>query len=213
MQYFLPSPPSTRTGSGGFSREWLVRSVCIFGTQHDHRCLRPVRVLFDPQMKTHEVPPCRTLSVDLNFANAPKDLITTFVDCLARLPNLRTLEIFSTTHFGPITRGLKLKSARFPGIRELRISDATVKFVGSCPNVESVIVTDGFSRDGASILSSYGKELRKLERVIGVNECYVREGELRHSCRRHRFIDGISQSCARLPRTPGDMHQAYSWNV
>lgn len=121
----------------------------------------------------------RALSVDLNFMDSPKDLMTKFIDCLVRLPNLRTLEIFSTTHLGPITRGLKRKCAQFPSIRELGISNSTVKFVGSCPNVESIIVTDGLSWDGAPILSSYGKGLGKLRRVVGINECYVRQGELR----------------------------------
>jgi len=117
----------------------------------------------------------QALSVDLNFTDSPKDLMTKFVDCLVRLPNLKTLEIFGTTHLGPITKGLKRKCARFPGISELGISNATVKFVGSCPNVETIIATDGLSWDGAPILSSYGKTLEKLRRVVGINECYVRQ--------------------------------------
>ena len=62
---------------------------------------------------------------------------------------------------------------------DLRFMNATVKFDGNCPNVKSVIVTDGLSRDGAPALSSYGKELGRLKCVVGVNECHVREGELR----------------------------------
>ena len=88
--------------------------------------------------------------------------MTVFVDCLVQLPNLRTLEIFSTSHIGPITRGLKRKCARFPSIRELGISNMSAKFVGSCPNVESVTAAGGLCYDGATLLSSYGKELKKL---------------------------------------------------
>lgn len=203
MQCFLPSPPNARARPGNLGREWFVRSVCVFDAQPDHLCLCPVRVLFDLQIKTHEVPLYSALSVDLRFMNAPKDLMTVFVDCLVRLPNLRTLEIFSTSHLDPITRGLKRKCARFPSIRELGISNATMKFVGSCPNVESVIVTDGLSGDGAPILSSYGKELGKLKRVVGVNECYVREGELKDILvgDTYRFVDGISRKLYKVART------------
>jgi hypothetical protein len=129
--------------------------------------------------KTHELSLCRALSVDLRFTDAPKDLMTKFVDCLVRLPNLRTLEIFSASHISLVTRGLKRKCARFTSIRELWISNILAKFVGSCPNVESVIVTDGLSRDGAKTLSSYGKELKRLKRVVGVYSDQVWQGELR----------------------------------
>jgi len=128
--------------------------------------------------ETQEVPLCRTLSVDLQFRNAPKDLMTKFVDCLVRLPNLRTLEVFGASHVGPITKGLKRKCARFPSVRELWISDKIVKFFGSCPNVESLITQDGLSWESIGILSSHRKELGHLKRVIGVNEYYVRQGKL-----------------------------------
>ena len=179
----------------------------ISDTQSDHRRLRPVCVLFYPRIKTHEVSLCRVLSVDLNFRNAPKDLMAKFVDCLVRLPNLRILEVFSATHTGPITKGLKRKCARFPSIRELGISNTTVKFVGSCPNVESIIIKDGLSWNGAPVLSSYGKELGKLRRIIGITDYYVRHGELRdilvgdiHS------MTVRSGSCTRLPGPSGDLH-------
>jgi len=105
--------------------------------------------------------------------------MTVFIDCLIRLPNLRTLEIFSTSHIGPITKGLKRKSARFPSIRELEVSNALAKFVGCCPNVESVSYADGLSWDGATLLCSYGKELKKLKRVLGVSEGCTWLGELK----------------------------------
>jgi len=128
--------------------------------------------------ETQEVPLCRTLSVDLQFRDAPKDLMTKFVECLVRLPNLRTLEVFGASHVGPITKGLKRKCVRFPSVRELWISDKMVKFVGSCPNVESLITQDGLSWDSIGMLSSYRKELGHLKRVIGMNGCYVRQGKL-----------------------------------
>ncbi|KAF9782927.1 hypothetical protein BJ322DRAFT_182548 [Thelephora terrestris] len=115
-----------------------------------------------------------TLSVDLYFKHAPKDLMSKFIDCLVRLPNLRTLEVFSTSHLSPIPRGLKRKSAKFPSVRELAIGDRTAKFIGSCPNVETVTAPIQLSLGGANVLSSYGKELEKLKRVVGVSEDGVR---------------------------------------
>lgn len=127
--------------------------------------------------QTHAVFFTRTLSVDLYFKYAPKDLMSKFIDCLVRLPNLKTLEVFSTSHIGPITRGVRRKSARFPSIRELAISNRTAKLVGCCPNVETVTAPDQLSLDGATILSSHGKELGKLRRVVGVAEESVQQGE------------------------------------
>lgn len=154
-------------------------------------CLCPVRAFFYPQTKTQEVLLCRVLSVDLKFRAAPKDLMTKFVDCLVRLPNLRTLEVFTASHIGPITRGLKRKCAQFTSVRELWISDKTVKFIGSCPNVESIIAPYGLSWDSNQVLCSYtGQGLGKLKRLVGVNKCHVGQGELRR-IRRHQFIDGM----------------------
>ena len=70
------------------------------------------------------------------------------------------------------------------------------------------------SRDGAQILSSYGKKLEKLERVVGVNECCVREGELRHILFGDTgSLTAYHESCTRLSGPPGDMYQAYNWGV
>jgi hypothetical protein len=104
-----------------------------------------------------------------------------FIDCLVRLPNLRTLEVFSTSHLSPITKGLKRKSARFSSVRELAISNRTAKFIGCCPNVETVTAPDQLSLGGATVLSSYGKGLEKLKRVVGVAEDSVRLGKLEYA--------------------------------
>ena len=130
---------------------------------------------------THEVSPCRALSVDLCFQDAPKDLMTKFVDCLVQLPNLRTLEMFSASHIRPVTRGLKRKCAWFPSVRELTIGNSLVKFIKNCPNVESVTLSGAFDSGGAQILGSYGKELKKLKRVAGVHVDYVSLGESRNT--------------------------------
>jgi hypothetical protein len=129
--------------------------------------------------------------------DAPKDLMTKFVDCLVQLPNLRTLEIFGVSQ--PITELLQ-KRARFPGIRELWISEPLAEFVGSCPNVESVTFTDGLSWDGTEILSSQGK---KLKRVAGVHQGYVWQGELRDTFRSEAdtqwgYITEVVQGCPDL---------------
>ena len=160
---------------------------------------------------THEVPLRRALSADLRFTRAPKDLMTKFVNCLVQLPNLRTLEILSSTHIGPITRALKRKCARFPNIRELGISNNSAKFVGSCPNVEAVTATGGLSLVGAKILSSYGKGLERLKRVVGVEEGCVQLGRLRCTLvGGTRSLTVHCGSCAGPPGPPGDLYQGYN---
>jgi len=116
--------------------------------------------------------------VDLQFAGAPKDLMTKFVDCLVQLPNLRTLDIFGTSSIDPMKQGLKRECARFLSIRELWIGDMLGTFVGSCPNVESVTAVGGLSWD-VGVLCLQAKELKRLKRVAGVHKLHVLRGELR----------------------------------
>ena len=115
--------------------------------------------------------------MDLQLKYAPKDLMSKFIDCLIRLPNLRTLEVFSASHISPITRGLIRKSARFHTVRELVITNRTAKFIGNCPNVETVMAPDLLNLDGAAILISYKMVLKNLKRVIGIAEKCVSLGE------------------------------------
>ncbi|KAF9782926.1 hypothetical protein BJ322DRAFT_182478 [Thelephora terrestris] len=58
----------------------------------------------------------RIFPVDLSFFHAPEELVTKFVDCLVRLPNLKTLEILSAGSRAPISKALKRKYAVFPSI-------------------------------------------------------------------------------------------------
>ena len=102
-----------------------------------------------------------------------------FIGSLALLPNLKTLEVFSTDRNELFLGGLKQKSARFPSVRELGVSEATVKLVGNCPNVEGVIVRGVLFSGGAVLLGSHGKELRKLKRIAGVHEGAVGSGMLK----------------------------------
>jgi len=176
MLYLLPSREPKEEW------KWFVCPMRIFGSQSDRRCLCPVRVLFYSQWETHEVPLCRALSVDLQFSKTTKDLMTKFVKCLGRLPNLRTLEVSSTTAFAPVTRRLKRRCARFPSVLQLGISDTTVKFVRSCPNVESIAISDELSSDNIKVLGSYIRERSeksRFKRLIGVNKFDVHQGELR----------------------------------
>jgi len=111
----------------------------------------------------------QTISVDLCFEHSPEDLMRKFVDCLGQLHNLRTLEVFSTTQVEPITRELERGSSRFPSVRELVVCDSTAGFIRSCPNVETVTAPGRpYLENGATILGSCGKELKKLKRVVGV---------------------------------------------
>ena len=86
--------------------------------------------------------PYRAISADLWFANSGEDSATVFVDCLVRLPNLRTLDVLFTSRVNTVKQELKLGGARFSSIRGLLIGDELLEFIENCPNVESVMVRD-----------------------------------------------------------------------
>lgn len=155
---------------------------------------------------TNAEPYFRIISVDLRFDNSPKDLMRKFMNCLVRLCNLKTLEIFSTTHAAPIAR----RSARFPSIRELVITNSTVQFVRNCPNVEVVTVLDQLYVTGALILHSHRKGLKELKRVVGVVEGSVWLGETYSIIGSVYLPEVHHESCARLSEPPGDRHQGYN---
>jgi len=104
--------------------------------------------------------------------------MTMFVNVLAQLPNLRTLELLHVTHRGPITRALKRKSTKFPSIREISVCKYCTDFVKACPNLESVNYRDGFwdVSPGGS-LDFCGAGLKRIEGVMTYNSLAV-EGEL-----------------------------------
>jgi len=116
--------------------------------------------------------------VDLCLTNATKDFMSIFVDCLVRLPNLITLDVFNTGEISHVARGLERTCARFPNIRELWVHSLSVVFVGSCPNVESVTTT-GVYPPNVELLCAHGKKLKRLKRVAGVPKEYVQQGEIR----------------------------------
>ena len=116
--------------------------------------------------------------MDLSFKNAPKDLMTKFVDVLVRLPSLRTLELLAITHRSPVSRGLKRKCASFPSIREMTVCPMCPDFIRSCPNLESLTFRHGFGKRSIDALSSYGEELK---RVRGVDSFFVSGAECEFS--------------------------------
>ena len=171
----------------------------------------PVRVLSYPQIGTHEAPPYRTLSVDLYFTRAPEDLMAKFIDCLALLPNLKTLEVFSTTRDGLPPGVFRQKSTWSHAIRELTIDGTTMELVGRCPNVESVTVRGTLFPEGATLLGSYGKGLKKLRRIVEVHESAVKQGKLEDilvRCTRSLMVH--HGSCAGLSGPPRNLHRR--WN-
>lgn len=103
--------------------------------------------------------------------------MTIFIDCLVRLPNLTTLDVFNIDDVGRVVRGLERKCARFPNIRELWVDGASVVFVRSCPNVESVTAT-GLYLPNVGLLCTHGNNLKRLRRVAGVPKEYIHQGEL-----------------------------------
>jgi hypothetical protein len=104
--------------------------------------------------------------VDLRFKDAPNDLMKKFVDTLARLPNLRTLELLSVSHRTPVTTGLKRKCAQFPNIREMIVDPTYPDFIRSCPNLESLTFRRGLRSRSYVAINSYGAGLK---RVAGVD--------------------------------------------
>lgn len=104
-------------------------------------------------------------SVDLSFFHAPEELVTKFVDCLVRLPNLKTLEILSAGSRAPISKALKRKYAVFPSIRELRITPACHHFVRKCPNLDSLIFTSTMDTHAPSTICLHGGGLKRLAGV------------------------------------------------
>ena len=152
------------------------------------------------------------MSMDLNFESPPGDLPKKFVECLVLLPNLNTLEIFSTGHGELYLGGFRWGSIRFPGIRELEIDRMTMELVGRCPNVESVTVRRPFSSRGVAFLGSYGKGLKKLKRVVGVHEGTIKSGKLKDILAGGTCSLAIHHgSCAELFGPPGNWHQGCDW--
>ena len=104
----------------------------------------------------------RVLSVDLQFKDAPKDLMRKFVDTLVRLPNLRALELLNTSHRSPITAGLKRKCAKFPNIREMVVDSTYPDFIKSCPNLESLTFKNGLRARSGAAIKMYGAGLKRV---------------------------------------------------
>ena len=102
----------------------------------------------------------------LSFGDAPGDMMTTFVDVLVRLPNLRTLELLDVTHRDPITRALRRECARFPSIQEMTVCTTCPDFIKTCPNLESVTFRHGFERAATDALSLYGAGLKRVKGVV-----------------------------------------------
>jgi len=89
-----------------------------------------------------------------------------FIDCLVRLPNLKTLEILNVSSRAPILKALKWQHAIFPTIRELRITHQCHYFIRNCPNLENLTLTDGFDIHSSGTVRSHGMGLK---RIGGVN--------------------------------------------
>ena len=111
------------------------------------------------------------------FNDDPEDSIRKFIECLARLPNLKVLEIFPSSSDYSIERELKRRCAQFTSIRELRVEDSLMKFIRNCPNVESITILELPTE--MEKLISYGKELKKVKRFARVYNHDIRHGKLR----------------------------------
>ena len=123
--------------------------------------------------------------MDLDAHHFPKDLMTKFFDCLVLLPNLKTLEIFSTSHDGMFLE-VKGRSTQFPSVRELVGGERAMEFLWRCPNVERLTIR-GTPRDNA-LPASHGENLKQLRRIAGVREGVVGTGKLKDTFWLEAFI-------------------------
>ena len=86
-----------------------------------------------------------------------------FAECLAQLPNLKTLEILSVdSQTRPISKAFRHKRVTLPSIRELRIVPACHDFIKNCPNLEELIFTRPTDTDALSAILSRGEGLKRL---------------------------------------------------
>jgi len=99
-----------------------------------------------------------SFSVETCFWWAPEDLMSKFVDCLVQLPNLRTLETLNVSSRVPVSKALEWKHARFPSIRELRITHACHHFTRNCPGLENLTLTNGFGMHSPASIRSHGRD-------------------------------------------------------
>jgi len=99
--------------------------------------------------------------MELIFEDAPKDLMENFADVLARLPNLKTLELLWVGRSDKLDR----KYAEFPNIREMTTCGAYLDLIEKCPNLESLTFRRDFGRYYSRILRKYGAGLK---RIMGV---------------------------------------------
>ena len=145
-----------------------VRPVRLPVLEPSNCRLRPVRTI----IPLHLIVPREqyfysTFSVRLPPMRYPQDLIDKFVECIVRLPNLKTLEVLEVRARAPISKALRRKHAIFPTIRELRITPACHHFIRKCPNLKDLTFTTTMDTYAPSTLLAYGKGLRRVAGVTG----------------------------------------------
>ena len=102
--------------------------------------------------------------------------MTKFLGCLALLPNLKTLDIFSVNS-NEVLLGLNRKSAKFRNIREFGVNWPAVGLVWRCPNVETITIRGRWKRP--VLPKSCGERLKKLKRVVVVSGDVIESGKLK----------------------------------
>lgn len=125
-----------------------------------------------------------------------------FVDCLVRLPNLRTLEILGAGPRAPISKALKRKYATFPSIRELRITPACHHFIKNCPNLETLTFTRSLDTHAPTTVLSHGQRLRCI-RGVPVQRWRGMHGKFLGRClisatTQKRHITAVGSGCPNL---------------
>ena len=151
----------------------------------------------------------RTFSVNLHLQYSPPDLMNKFVDCLVRLPNLKTLEILNIDPGDAIPMALERELATFtlPSVRKLRILPECHNLVENCPNLESLIFTRPADERAHFTILSRGQGLK----CIGGMSLYRGrdlDGESPNggSTSPMDYSKAYNSGCSGLPKPSGDRH-------
>jgi hypothetical protein len=149
----------------------------------------------------------RTISVNLHLQSSPPDLMTKFIDCLVRLPNLKTLEILDIDLMDVVPKALERELATLPSVRELRILPECHHLVEKCPNLESLIFTRPPDEHALSTVLSRGQGLRSVAGMSLYSERDL-DGEPLN-CGSTSPMDHskvYNSGCFGLPKTSEDWH-------
>jgi len=126
-----------------------------------------------------------------------------FIDTLTQLPNLRTLNLLSTSHRCPVTEALDRKRPKFPNIREMIVSPMYPDFVRTCPNLESLTFRYGCAPHTDVAIDICGAGLKRVAGIDLYVSTYVScefvnvSPDLKQAAERYHITDVVKR-CPKL---------------